>query len=141
MAALLFGLQLQWPLSLTAIPVAMLGALAFAPFAIFMGAAVVSFKQAVGGAGFVVTGITLIGGFLYPVSLLPGWIRWTAQVQPFTPTTQLLRHLLVGTPETENPWVAAAKVAAFAAVLMPISLLVLRTSIRVAQKRGTIIEY
>jgi ABC-2 type transport system permease protein len=140
-AVAVFGLRLEWPDALLAVPVVTLGALAFIPFALALAAAVVSFKQAVGGAGFVVTGITLIGGFLYPVSVLPSWIRWTSEVQPFTPTLVLLRHLLVGAPDAADPWVTAAKVAAFAVVLLPVSLMLLRMSIRVAQRRGTITEY
>lgn len=140
-AAAIFGLRLQWPDALLAMPVATLGAFAFVPFALALAAAVVSFKQALGGAGFVVSGITLVGGFLYPVSVLPSWIRWTAHVQPFTPTLQLLRHLIVGTPATGSPWVTAGEVAAFAAVLLPVSLVLLAASVRVAQRRGTITEY
>jgi ABC-2 type transport system permease protein len=136
-----FGLHLMWPSALLAVPVAALGALAFAPFAVGLAAAVVSFKQAVGGAGFVVTGVTLVGGFLFPVSLLPPWIRWMSEVQPFTPALDLLRHLLVNTPEQGSGWIAAAKLAGFAAILLPTSLLLLRTSIRSAQKRGVITEY
>jgi ABC-2 type transport system permease protein len=137
----IFGLHAEWPSSLLAIPVAVLGALAFAPFALVIAAAVVLFKQASGGAGLLVTGISLVGGFLFPVSLLPWWIRWTSEIQPFTPTLQLLRHLLVGTPDTGHPWLTAAKVSAFAVVLLPLSLLLLATSVRVAQRRGTICEY
>jgi ABC-2 type transport system permease protein len=140
-AVAIFGLHLEWPNALVAVPVAGLGALAFLPFAFCFAAAVVLFKQAVGGAGFVVTGITLIGGFIYPVSVLPGWIQWTSKVQPFTPTLQLLRHLLVGTVVAESPWATAAKVAGFAGVLLPLSLWLLQKSVRVAQRRGTITEY
>jgi ABC-2 type transport system permease protein len=140
-AVAIFGLHAEWPNSLLAIPVSLLGALAFAPFALGIAAAVVLFKQVVGGAGFIVTGITLVGGFLFPVSLLPSWIRWTSEVQPFTPTLALLRHLLVGAPAAADPWVTTLKVAAFAAVLLPVSLLLLGKSVRVAQRRGTISEY
>jgi len=141
LATLVFGMNLAWSTAAYAIPVALLGAAAFAPFSLLIAASVLSVKQAGAGAGFFVTGISLIGGFFFPVSLLPSWIRWASDVQPFTPALQLLRHLLVGTPATSSAWLTVAKLAGFAVVLVPASLVVLHRAIRFAQRRGTIIEY
>ncbi len=140
-AAAVFGMPVAWGTAAFAIPVAALGALAFAPFALLVAGAVIVVKQAGMGASFLVTGISLIGGFFFPVSLLPDWIEWMSKVQPFTPALDLLRHLLVGTPLVGSQWLAIAKLVGFAAVLLPVSLVFLRLSIGVAQRRGTIIEY
>ena len=140
-ATLVFGLHLEWSTAALAVPVAALGALAFAPFALLVAGAVILVKQAGAGAGFIVTGISLAGGFFFPVALLPDWIEWVSKIQPFTPALDLLRHLLVGTPLSGSPWTPVVKLAAFAAVLLPLSLLLLRQAIRLAQRRGTIIEY
>jgi ABC-2 type transport system permease protein len=140
-ATLVFGLQLEWDTAALAAPVGTLGALAFAPFALLVAAAVILVKQAGAGAGFIVTGISLVGGFFFPVTLLPDWIEWASEVQPFTPALDLLRHLLVGTTLIGSPWTPVLKLAGFAALLLPLSLMLLRLSIRVAQRRGTIIEY
>ena len=48
----------------------------------------VAVKQAGRASGFVVTGLSLVGGFFFPVALLPWWIRWMSQVQPFTSVAQ-----------------------------------------------------
>jgi ABC-2 type transport system permease protein len=141
LAALVFGMHLEWDTAALAAPVAVLGALAFMPFALLVAGAVIVVKQAGVGAGFLVTGISLVGGFFFPVSLLPGWIEWASHVQPFTPALDLLRHLLVGSPLAGSSWTAVAKLAGFAAVLLPFSLLFLRSALRFAQRRGTIIEY
>jgi ABC-2 type transport system permease protein len=140
-ASAVFGMPVEWSTAAFALPVGALGALAFVPFALFVAGAVIVVKQAGLGVGFLVTGISLIGGFFFPVSLLPGWIEWMSKIQPFTPALDLLRHLLVGTPLAGSQWTAIAKLVGFAAVLLPVSLLVLRLSIRAAQRRGTIIEY
>ena len=50
-------------------------------------------------SGHVITAIGLIAGFYFPVSLLPDWIRWTSNVQPFTPSVDLIRHCLAGHAE------------------------------------------
>jgi ABC-2 type transport system permease protein len=140
-AVLVFGMHLEWSTAAFAAPVGALAALAFTPFSLLVAGAVILVKQAGAGAGFLVTGITLVGGFFFPVTLLPDWIEWASEVQPFTPALDLLRHLLVGTTLAGSTWLTVAKLVGFAVVLLPLSLVMLRLSIRTAQRRGTIIEY
>ena len=74
-------------------------------------------------------------------SLLPSWLRWISEVQPFTPTVDLMRHVLIGFPLAESPEVALAKIAAFIVIGIPIGArLVSRASLH-GRKRGTILEY
>jgi ABC-2 type transport system permease protein len=140
-AAMLFGLGLHWTTVPLAIPVALLGALAFMPFSLLLAAAVIAVKQAGAGAGYVVTLISLVGGLLFPVALLPGWIRWMSEVQPFTPTVELLRNLLVGLPLEGSVLTALVKIIGFTVVLTPLALISVVAALRFAQRRGTIIEY
>lgn len=139
-ASAVFGLGLRWPDALLAPPVALLGALAFAPFGLAMAAAVVLVKQTNAGATLIVTGVTLLAGVYFPISLLPGWIRWASDVQPFTPAVDLLRHLLVGTTLRDSPGVELAKLVGFTLVTVPLSLLLLRAAVERSRRRGTIIE-
>jgi ABC-2 type transport system permease protein len=141
LAATAFGLDVQWGTALLAIPIALLGAAAFAPFALLIAGSVILVKQAGVGAGFVVTGISLVGGLLFPPELLPGSIRWMADVQPFTPAAELLRSVLVDTPLKGAAIADVAKMAGFAVILTPLSVLGLSSAIRLARRRGTIIEY
>jgi hypothetical protein len=70
-AAAVFGLPLE-PTAPLALPVAALGAVAFAPFVLAAAASVLAVKQAGVGAGFAVTLISLVSGFFFPTHLLPG---------------------------------------------------------------------
>jgi ABC-2 type transport system permease protein len=140
-AGILFGLDLRWSTAAAGIPLAVLSAAAFAPFGLVMAAAVVLLKQTNAGATFVMAGMTLLAGLYFPVTLLPAWIRWASDVQPFTPAVDLLRNVLVGTPLSDPFGVELAKLAGFAAVLLPLSLLVLRAAVRRSRRQGTIIEY
>jgi ABC-2 type transport system permease protein len=140
-AGIVFGLDLRWPEALLAVPVALLGALAFAPFGLVMAAAVVLVKQTNAGATLVITGVTLLAGVYFPISLLPDWIRWASDVQPFTPAVDLLRNLLVGTHLRDATGVELAKLVGFTLVTLPLSLLLLRTAVARSRRRGTIIEY
>ena len=141
LAAVVFPLDVHWSTAPLAIPVALLGALSFAPFALLMAAAVITLKQVTGAVPFVTTALAFLGGFFFPVSLLPDWIEWLSEVQPFTPALDLLRHVLVDTPLHDPAWESVLKLVTFAAVLLPVSGLVLREAVRVCRRRGTLIEY
>jgi len=139
-AALIFGLPLASTAPL-AIPVALLGTLAFMPFALFLVALVMAFKQASSATTFIVSGLAIVGGLYFPISLLPEWIRWMSYVQPFTPATELLRNLLLSSPLAHPAIVELAKITAFALLLLPVGVLLLRAAIRYGQRSGTIAEY
>ena len=80
---------------------------------------VIAFKQVSSASQFIVTGVAIVGGLYFPIALLPDWIEWTSEVQPFTPATDLLRHLLVGTPLEHSAALDLFKLGAFALVLLP----------------------
>lgn len=140
LATLFFGLPLSATAGL-AIPVALLGTLAFMPFALFLVGMVMAFKQVSSASSFIVTGVAIIGGLYFPIALLPDWIEWTSEVQPFTPATDLLRHLLVGTPLEHPAEIELLKLVLFALILLPVSLYCLRRAIRYGQRTGTVAEY
>jgi ABC-2 type transport system permease protein len=82
-----------------------------------------------------------VGGLYFPVSILPGWLQELSKAQPFTPGTDLLRHLLVGTPLASPAGASLLKLFAFMLVLLPVSVVALSSAIGIGQRRGTIIEY
>ncbi len=139
-AIVVFGLDLAWPDALLAFPVAALGALAFVPFSLFFTAAVFAFKQAP-GTGLVLALVTLLAGLYFPVALLPDWIEWTSEVQPFTPAVDLLRHVLVGAELSRPAWELAARLAGFALVLLPLSVVTMIAALRYGQRKGTVSEF
>lgn len=136
-----FGLQIHWATAPEAIPIALLGTGAFTAFGLIFACSAVIFKQVVGGAGLMLTGISLVSGLYFPITLLPGWLKWFSNVQPFTPTVELLRHTLVQTPLTHSTFVDLAKIIGFVLVFLPLSVLLLGQAMRIGQRRGTIIEY
>ena len=140
-AVIVFGMPLHWETVPLAIPAALLASVAFIPFAVFVGAAMMIFKQAASLGGLITTGLSFVAGFLFPIALLPAWIRWTSEVQPFTPAVELLRKLLVDTPMTQPAAIAVLKLLGFAVVLFPLAVLALKSAIRYAQQKGTVTEY
>jgi hypothetical protein len=70
----------------------------------------------------------------------PRLIEWLSDVQPLTPALDLVRHLVVGEP-LDSAWRTVLRLVAFVAVLVPLSIAVLRACLRYAQRHGTVLEY
>ena len=140
-ASLVFGVSLRWATAPLVVPLSILGCLAFAPFGLLLMALVLLVKQATSGTTWIVAGISLIAGLYFPVALLPQWIRWAAEVQPFTSAVELLRNVLVGTALRDPAWLDLLRLGVFATFLMPVAALALRGALQVSRRRGTIIEY
>lgn len=136
-----FGLELHWSTAPLAVPAMLLALLAFLPFGLGFAALTVVMKQGNVGTSWVIALISIVGGLYFPITLLPDWVQTTAELQPFTPSTEMLRHLLVDSPQTTSAAATVAKVTLFAAVLLPISIWALQRAIREGQRRGTIVEY
>lgn len=141
LACAIFGLQLYWPTVPLAVPAMFLILLAFLPFGILFASLTIVVKQGNVGTTWVIALLSIVGGLYFPVSLLPDWLQTVAKLQPFTAATNLLRHLLVNSPLGESPEASLLKLAGFALVLLPCSILLLARSVHFGQRRGTIIEY
>lgn len=141
LATLVFGVHLHWDTAALGVPIALLGTGVFTAFGMLLAAVTIVFKRAAGGLGFVLTVISLTSGLYFPISLLPGYLRWISNVQPFTPSVDLLRNVLVGTPLHEGVGAELAKLIGFLVVMIPLGLFALRLGLRTAQRRGTIMEY
>ena len=140
-AGAVFGVDVEWATLPLAIPIALLSGISFASFGVLLVAMVLVMKQAATGTTWIVAGISLIAGLYFPVALLPDWIEWASEVQPFTPAVDLMRHVMVGTP-LEGGWaVELAKLVGFGAVLLPLAVWLLTRAVQRSRRLGTIIEY
>ncbi|HXM86812.1 MAG TPA: ABC transporter permease, partial [Solirubrobacteraceae bacterium] len=114
---------------------------AFLPFGLLFAALTLVIKQGNVGTSWLIAVMALTGGVYFPISVLPSWLEQVSRLQPFTPATGVLRHLLVDSPEAGTLGPALLKLTAFAAVLLPLSILLLAKAIRLGQRRATILEY
>lgn len=140
LSAIVFGVDASWSTVPAAIPVALVAAMALGAIALLFAAMVVRFKQAPGTA-YVLAAISLVAGFYFPPSLLPWWLGWASDVQPFTPAVDLLRHLLVGQPLRASAWGDVGKLIGFTAALLPVGLAGLSVAIDRGRRLGTLTEY
>lgn len=140
-AAIAYGMPVDWSTLPLALPVAALIGLSVLPLTLLIAALVIAFKQAAAASRFVALGISVVSGFYFPVELLPGAVRWLADVQPFTAVVSLLRHVMVDAPLGEPVTLSIVKVLAFALVMLPLSLVGLHKVIEFGRRRATLIEY
>jgi ABC-2 type transport system permease protein len=139
-ASIAFGVPVLAGGIVPALGVGILGAVCLACIGLLFVAALIAFKSSL-GASWVIAALSLLGGAYFPLRLFPGWIRWASDVQPYTPTVDLLRHLLIGTRPAEAVWLELVKLVGFAVVLMPVAVSVLWLAVKVSRRRGTIMEF
>ncbi|MFC7219225.1 ABC transporter permease [Streptomyces polyrhachis] len=60
--------------------------------------------------------LPLLSSAFVPVAAMPGWFQPVAEYQPFTPTIETLRGLLLGTEIGNNGWLAVGWCAALTAL-------------------------
>jgi ABC-type polysaccharide/polyol phosphate export permease len=140
LTALVFGVDATWSTVPFAVPVAALGAVSLGAVALLFVALMVRFKQAPGTA-YVLALISLVAGFYFPATLLPWWIEWANDAQPFTPAVDLLRHFLVGRALQASVWADLARLVAFSVVLIPLGIAALRLAIDRSRRLGNLTEY
>src|SRR5579862_970378 len=139
-AVVIFGMHIRWATAALALPLGVAGALAFAPFALVFAAATIAFKHAPGQTTALGV-VSLASGMYFPVSLLPWWLRWISDVQPLTPTVDLLRHVLIDFPLRESPAAAFAKIGGFIVIGIPVALWLVSLAGKYGRRRGTVLEY
>lgn len=141
LGVVVFGLELDWSTAALALPVMLLSTVAFAPFGFLLSAVVLRYKHGAGLGRYLLAGITLTAGMYYPTSLLPDWIEWVSEVQPFAPSVQLMRHVLLGTAVQEDPWLLVLRLVGFAAGMLPLTVAVISVAAAASRKRGTMLEF
>ena len=118
--------------------VLLLSGAAFAPIGILAGAAVLVLKRGQVIAGTIIYLMSILGGMLFPVSVLPDWLEAVSVVVP-------LRYAFDGSRDalfTGSGWQDdAAVLAVWALILWPTALLVFERAGAFARRAGSLAEY
>jgi hypothetical protein len=67
---------------------------------------------------------SVVGGMMYPVSVLPTCLRYVARLTPITYSLEGMRAAVLGHPSILELWPSLAAPLAFATLLLPISFAV-----------------
>jgi len=83
----------------------------------------------------------LLGGMLFPISVLPPWVRWASYFLPVTHSLEGFRLSLLGSVSFGRILPNIAALGVFSIVLLPISIRIFRFAIVKAKRDGTLTHY
>jgi ABC-2 type transport system permease protein len=83
----------------------------------------------------------LLGGVLYPVSVLPGWLQAIGQLLPLTHALELIRRSVLQGEGIDTLWGPFLALAGLTAILLPIGLWACSQAVRLAQTDGSLSQY
>ena len=83
----------------------------------------------------------LLGGVMFPVHLLPGWLEWPARLLPITWALEALRKVLLGGAAFSEVKTECRALLLFAAILLFCGIVAFRWGLRHAQKEGSLLHY
>jgi ABC-2 type transport system permease protein len=137
-SAVLFSFPLRtanW-LSVPVILVASL--LAFSGLGILSASYLLLFKRGNPAKWFILGITSIIGGSLFPVSILPDWLQIIARFNPVTYALDATRAALLAGAGLATLWRPVAILLVFATVLLPLSMSAFAWSVRRTKATGTL---
>jgi ABC-2 type transport system permease protein len=91
---------------------------------------------------FVVSNLSmLLGGVFYPVSILPGWLRFLSRLLPMTYSLQGIRGALLKGRGFSALWGDMLALMIISAVLIPAGLALFKVAVDHARRAGTLVKY
>ncbi len=140
-AVALFGLKFGAVNALAVFAVFVLTSVCYLSIGILSACFVLIFK--VGNpVGWVFSSVSgFLGGMIFPVSVLPAWIRWISPFLPFTHSLEGLRRSLLASASFKEVLPSIAALGAFSVVLLPAGLVLFRIALRKAKRDGTLTQF
>ena len=140
---LLFGLKLTITLSglMAVVVILALTIISFIGIGMTSAAFIIVFKQGSPIAWLVGTASGLLGGVLYPVNVLPGWIEPFSFLLPITHALEAMRQIMLNGVGLAAVNSQAKALTLFALVLFPLGLIAFAYGLRQARKEGSLVHY
>jgi ABC-2 type transport system permease protein len=112
--------------------------LAFSGLGILSAAYLLLFKRGNPAKWFFLGVSSLVGGMLFPVSILPDWLQVVAHLNPVTYALDAMRAALLDGAHLKQISPSLGILLLFAAVLLPVSLLAFSWALRRTKVTGTL---
>jgi ABC-2 type transport system permease protein len=136
--ALFFGFAPRGANWIGAIVILMASILAFAGLGVLSASYQILFKRG-NPAKWLILGIAgLVGGMMYPIAVLPAWLRFVAHLIPVTYSLEGMRAALLMGADWTILWRYFAALLIFAAILIPLSFLVFAWALRRTKITGSL---
>lgn len=139
--AILFGFPLHGANWLGALIVLAASVLAFAGLGILSASYLLIFKRG-NPVNWVILGLSsVLGGMMYPVSVLPKWLQYVARVIPVTYSLEGIRAAILGHAPVRELLPSIEGLLAFAAVFLPLSFGIFSWALRRTKITGTLTHF
>jgi ABC-2 type transport system permease protein len=135
---LLFHFPIREANWLGAVTILIASILAFAGLGIISTSYLLLFKRGNPARWLIVGASSLLGGMMYPVSVLPASLQWLARLLPVTYSLEGMRDALLAGASFAQLWPAVRALLIFAVVLLPLSSFVFAWALRRTKITGTL---
>lgn len=121
-----------------AVLVLLVSVLAFVGLGVLSASYLLLFKRGNPARWIVISISALVGGMMYPVSVLPKVLKWVARLVPVTCSLRSMRASLLGGATLVALWPDLRALLLFAAILLPLSFAVFSWALRRTKITGTL---
>jgi ABC-2 type transport system permease protein len=136
--ALIFHFPVREANWLGAVIILAVSILAFAGLGIISTSYLLLFKRGNPARWLIVGASSLLGGIMYPVSVLPVAMQWIARLIPVTYSLAGMRQALLEGASFAQLWPSVRALLIFAAILLPFSSLIFSWALRRTKITGTL---
>jgi ABC-2 type transport system permease protein len=136
--ALIFHFPVREANWLGAVIILAVSILAFAGLGIISTSYLLLFKRGNPARWLIVGASSLLGGIMYPVSVLPVPMQWIARLIPVTYSLAGMRQALLEGASFAQLWPSVRALLIFAAILLPFSSLIFSWALRRTKVTGTL---
>jgi len=137
-SAALFGFPLHSANWLSVFAILLASLLAFSGLGILSSSYLLVFKRG-NPAKWFILGITgIVGGTLFPTSILPGWLQVIARLNPVTYALDAMRAAILSGAPLLTLWRPLSALFLFAAILLPLSMTAFAWAVRRTKTTGTL---
>lgn len=139
--AILFGFPLHGANWLGAVLVLAASVLAFSGLGILSASYLLIFKRG-NPVNWVILGLSsVVGGMMYPITVLPRWLQYVARLIPVTYSLEGMRAAILGHASIGALLPSIAGLLVFAAVFLPLSFAIFSWALRRTKITGTLTHF
>jgi ABC-2 type transport system permease protein len=139
--AVLFGFPLQGANWMGALLVLGASVLAFSGLGVLSASYLLIFKRG-NPVNWAILGLSsVLGGMMYPISVLPVWLQRVARFIPVTYSLEGMRAAILGHASTRELLPSIAGLLVFAALLLPVSFAIFSWALRRTKITGTLTHF
>jgi ABC-2 type transport system permease protein len=128
----------NWGLAIAALAI---GSISFVAVGLMAVGMVLVFRQAAGAVGWLLGAATLLAGVVFPLDLLPGWLRFLSGLSAATWALQITRQALLQGATWREEWTSLLILLVMGVAYASVAIVALSAGLRYARRTGSLSQY